>query len=110
MKSWPALLLAPSLVLLDQSVVYMLAGWSCASQNQGIAHAVHAAFLVAVLATLIPSWRWHRLANTGSTRIEGESRTRIAFSALIGLLVGILSAAVIVAMWIPQWVLSPCYG
>jgi hypothetical protein len=93
-RTWPALLLAPSLALADQGVAYAMVGWSCASQNQGVGHLVHAAFLLAILATLIPM----------------RHNSRAAFFTQTAFLVGALSAAVVVAMWIPQWVLSPCFA
>jgi glucose dehydrogenase len=32
------------------------------------------------------------------------------FMSVLALMVGSLSALVIVALWIPQWVLSPCFA
>jgi uncharacterized membrane protein (DUF4010 family) len=110
MRTWPALLLAPALVLTDQSVAYALVDWSCASQSRGLPHLVHALFLAATLATVTLAWRSHRMARERRQRDEGESGVRPALMAEIAVLVGLLSAAVIVAMWIPQWMLSPCFA
>jgi hypothetical protein len=109
MRNWTALLLAPCLVLADQGVAYAMVGWSCASQNHGAAHFVHGAFLLATIATLVPAWRAYRIAG-GDSIAAGASAPRAAVLAQTALLAGALSAAMIVAMWIPQWVLSPCFA
>jgi ferric-dicitrate binding protein FerR (iron transport regulator) len=109
MRTWPALLLAPVLALADQSVAYAMVGWSCASQNHAASHWVHAAFLLATIATLVPAWRAHRTTRASAGRPR-ERGSREAFTAQLALLVGALSAAMIGAMWIPQWVLSPCFA
>jgi hypothetical protein len=108
MRTWPALLLAPVLALADQSVAYAMVGWSCAWQNHAAAHWVHGAFLLATLATLIPAWRAHRTTRDPAGLSDNGSRA--ALTARSALLVGALSAAMIGAMWIPQWVLSPCFA
>ena len=110
MRTWPALLLAPCLALADQSVAYALVGWSCASQNHTAAQLVHAAFLIATLATLIPAWRSLRRARAHDAVYAGPNDSRARVLAQSALLVGALSAAMIVAMWIPQWLLSPCFA
>jgi hypothetical protein len=110
MRSWPALLLAPSLVLADQGIAYALVGWSCASQSHSPAHWVHAAFLAAVLATLVPAWRSLGIAQPQLAADDGGSGLRRAFFAEAALLLGALCALMILAMWIPQWMLSPCFA
>jgi hypothetical protein len=110
MRIWLALIIAPVLALADQSVAYALAGWSCAQGHFAVAHVTHALFLLAVIAATFLAWT---VARTGfeATRTEGPFSThRHDAMALCALALGLYSAAVIVAMWIPQWVLSPCLG
>ena len=110
MRVWPGLLLAPLLALADQSVAYVLAGWSCAHGHAAVPHGVHALFLVATLAATALAWTAARTAFE-ATRVEGPfSVHRRDAMALCSLAVGAYSAAVVVALWIPQWMLSPCFG
>jgi uncharacterized membrane protein len=110
MRTWPALLASPLLVLADQGVAYAMAGWGCAHQNLGALHAVHGAFLLATLVILAISWRASRRALQRLRADQGFTLERIDFMDVMATLVGLLSAATIAAMWIPQWLLSPCYG
>jgi hypothetical protein len=106
--SWPGLVIAPLLALVDQSVAYAMVEWSCATQRHAAPHFVHPAFLVLTLATVAMAWRnWRPLQ---AREDSGDPATASAFIALLATLVGALSALVIVAMWLPQWFLSPCHG
>ena len=110
MKIWPAFVGAPLLALADQGVAYALVPWSCAQQHVVPVHAAHALFLLATLAVTWPAWRIFRLTIGAPKRDEGQSGDRMPFLSISAVLVGVLSAAVIAAMWLPAWVLSPCYG
>ena len=105
-----ALLLAPVLVLADQSAAYVLAGWTCAHQGSLTPNVVHAAFLAAVLAVTVLAWPAARSGLAVLRESAGFSVHRHDMMAVSAVAVGALSAAIIVAMWIPQWVLSPCLG
>jgi hypothetical protein len=105
-----ALLIAPLLALADQSVAYALAGWTCAHGHEVVAHATHALFLAATVAATAFAWTAARTA-FDATRTEGPFSThRHDAMALCALALGAYSAVVIVSMWIPQWMLSPCSG
>ena len=105
-----ALLLAPALALADQVAAYVLAGWTCAHQGSLTPHVVHGVFLVAVLAATALAWTAARSGFAATRESAGFSVHRHDMMALSGLALGVLSALIIVAMWIPQWVLSPCLG
>ena len=125
LRSWPALLLAPLIALADLSVVYSLVTPACMRQDQSGLHAVAAASLVIVLALTMLAWRAWRdetarvqghataaMANGSRdvTRADGDAAAdRQRFVALIAVLVGALSGLVCVALWLPIWLLSPCY-
>ena len=125
MLSWPALLLAPLIALGELSIAYALVSPSCASQDRSSLHAVAAVSLFLVLAMTALAWRdWRRHGATqrdgaGSpqtpavptvTRADsGEASERPHFIAQIAVVVGSLSALVSIALWLPVWVLSPCY-
>jgi hypothetical protein len=106
MRIWFAILISPFLALTDQSISYAAAGWACARQNAAVAHGIHALFLVATLAAAVLAWRlWHQ------TRAAGDELTASRhFLAGVGIASALLAAGVIAAMWIPNWLLSPCFA
>jgi hypothetical protein len=105
-KIWLGLLLAPILVLADQSIAYALAGHECARQALLPHHVVHVAFLAAVAAcTLLGGRMWRE--TRGAT--EGPVAER-HFLAGLATGSGALSALVIAAMWFANTVLSPCFA
>jgi hypothetical protein len=107
MRIWFALLLAPVLALADQSVSYAMAGWACAHQHSVAAQGVHFVFLAAVVAATIMAWQlWH------ATPARGADEPAVGRHFLAGLATasGALSGLVIIAMWIPNWMLSPCFA
>jgi hypothetical protein len=106
--SWPGLLIAPLLALADQSITYAMVEWSCETQHHAAPHGVHLVFLLLTLATI-----WMAQGNPprpGVRADSGDRATARSFVATMAILVGALSALVIVAMWVPQWILSPCHG
>ena len=110
MRVFTAFLIAPLLALADQGAAYVFAGWACAHQQEAVPHAVHAVFLVATLAATFFAWTRARAALPTLREAEGFSVHRHDTMALCALAIGALSALVVVALWIPQWVLSPCFG
>ena len=110
MRVFAAFLIAPFLALVDQSVAYAFAGWACAHQQEAVPHAVHAVFLLAVLVATFFAWTAARAALPTLREEAGFSVHRHDVMAMCAVALGALSAAVIVALWIPQWVLSPCFG
>ena len=106
MRIWLALLVAPALALLDQSISYAAAGWTCARQAGLVAHGVHALFLAGTIVAAILAWRL-RLETRAATNERDVNRH---FLAGVGIASALLAAVVIAAMWFPNWLLSPCYG
>ena len=110
MRSWPALLIAPSLALADQSATFALATYSCVAQRLVLPHVVHATFLMAALVlTSMAIYRW-RTGRASMPEDASDEGARDHFFAISGTMVGTLSVLVIAAMWLAQWMLSPCYA
>ena len=105
MRIWFALLLAPVLALTDQSVAYATAGWACTHQHAAVVHGVHAVFLAAILAGTLAAWRHWR-----ATPARAEPLASRHFLAGLATASGALSSLVVLAMWIPNWMLSPCFN
>ena len=125
MLSWPALLLAPLIALSQLSIAYALVSPSCAAQDRTGLHAVAAVSLLVVLAMTLLAWlEWRRSGSEprhGADRREAPTLPAVtradsadvgerpSFVAQIGVVVGALSALVSIALWLPIWLLSPCY-
>lgn len=106
MRIWFALLAAPILALTDQSVAYAMTSWACAHQHEFALHGVHAVFFAATVAgTVAASGLWR---TSSRARTRSETLARRHFLAGLATASGALSALAIAAMWIPNWVLSPC--
>lgn len=106
MRTWLALLAAPVLALADQSIAFSMSTWMCARQHAVPMHAVHATALLAILVATAMAWQLFR-----ATDIRGdEALRRRHFLAGIATASGVLSALVVLAMWIPSWLLSPCFA
>jgi len=106
MRSWPALLLSPTLLLGAQTLAYALATPSCARQNEALLHASLLGCLVLSLVFTLMAWLQSR--HLAPARREDASAERPHFVALVATGVGALSSLVIAAMWIGPLVLSPC--
>ena len=107
--NWLALLLAPVLTLTAFSINYALVTPACEQQaNVAWLHGVFAASLLrSVLFTALAGRNWQR---SNAHQAESRTRDRTRFVALVAVLVGALSSLVLVAQWLPLWVLSPCYN
>ena len=112
MWTWPALLLAPLLALAEQSIVYALSTPACQSQRAAWLHGVPLAFVAATLFLTAMAWgEARRLAGGAPPHLDADRRAlRRYFLACVATGLGALSSLAIVAMWLPQWVLSPCAG
>lgn len=107
---WPALLLAPALVLAEQALAYALVAPLCARQQGAWLHAVPMAFMALVLLlTVLAACEVHRLGGLrpGTGPSDAVAR-RPLFVARVATGIGALSLLVLVALWMPQWWLSPC--
>jgi hypothetical protein len=113
---WPALLIAPLLGLADLSIAYALVTPACATQQTAWLHLASASFLgLSLLFTAMAIVEERRRKSDSLPRSEANhgadsdaDATRPLFTARVAVLVGLLSSLVIIGIWIPQWLLSPC--
>jgi hypothetical protein len=89
---WAALLGTPLLALLNLSAGYALVTPACAHQQAVALHALAAVCL----------------AVSGYVTLRASREAGESFISLVGALGGALLTLVIVAQWIPVWMLSPC--
>jgi hypothetical protein len=105
---WAANLLPPMAFLLELEVAYMLVPRACREGNVLLVHLAHAATLLIALAGVVLAWnQWQRWGTSWSDEGSGpEPRSR--FMTTLGLLTGIGFTLVILALWLPSFVVHPC--
>jgi hypothetical protein len=91
---WTGLLLAPAAWLTSLEVGYVLVRPDCAAGTLLRQHLVHAVFLLIALGGLLVAWR--------ARQAERE------FLATLGVLVSASFVLVLVAQWIPTFLIHPC--
>lgn len=108
MKIWLALLAAPAVVLGAQSANYALVQFACAWRTRAPLDAISAAaFLFSAMATLLACRTWRATATPFPASYDARA-ARPAMLAFAATIVGSLCTLIQLAMWFPQWLLSPC--
>jgi hypothetical protein len=105
---WAGLLLAPTAFLLNLEVAYALVPTACSSQNRLLVHLVHVVCLVMAAAGGFIALRSWRAGGETWPGEQGGPVGRSRFMAGLGLLLSAFILLVIVAQWIPSFVLNPC--
>jgi hypothetical protein len=111
-RIWPSLLLAPAMALGELSIVYAMVTPLCSVQGGEWMHAVSLAFVVA--GALLTALAWaeaRRLKQAHGAPVPTDTDRhgpQQLFLARVATWSGALSLLVMVALWIPPWVLSPC--
>jgi hypothetical protein len=91
---WTGLLLAPAAWLTSLEVGYLLVRPDCAAGTLLRQHVVHAGFLLIALGGLLVAWR--------ARQAERD------FLSSLGVLVSASFVLVLVAQWIPTFLIHPC--
>jgi heme A synthase len=110
-KSWLGLVLAPSIALGAQSVMYSMVTPECSAQTRMGMHVAAAVALVLILALAARSFGESSLHRHDPACADSDAAHALAarrFLANLATAVATLSALVILGMWVPLWVLSPC--
>ena len=101
LKLWAGILAGPSAWVAQLSLVYPIAQLTChagfAPQHPGTLHAISIAALALTAAGAMLSWQM-RLGHV----------PRIRFMAQLGLLMCGLFAVVVIATWVPPFILNNC--
>ena len=105
---WIALLAGPIVFLMNLQANFTAVPWVCATGNYWVLHAIHAFALALVLwAGLVAHRGWQ--ASGGGVSSEGaDIKSRDHFVGLLGVMSAALSVALIVAQWYPEFVLGAC--
>jgi hypothetical protein len=105
---WLGLLLPPIAFLIDLETAYALVPAACSSRNELLVHLTHLACLLLAIFGWLISWRNWKATGATWPADEGDPTARSRFMAGVGVLQGGLFVLVIVAMWIPSFMLDPC--
>ena len=105
---WTGLLLPPAAFLLNLEVAYALVPTACSSRNPLLVHLVHIACLALAVVGSITALRTWRESGATWPGGQGGRVGRTQFMSGVGLLLGVLFTLVILAQWIPSFMLSPC--
>jgi TRAP-type C4-dicarboxylate transport system permease small subunit len=110
MKTWLALLGAPTIVLTCLSVNYALVTPACRLGGHALLDGVSgASFIVCTAATLLAWQRWRETRRSPAPSAGSTARpARAGFIAAVAAGVGALSVLSVIAISIPQWLLSAC--
>ena len=108
MPNWPALILSPSLALANLSLLYAQVTPTCMRQSTAPLQWSSAACLALSLLFTALAWR-NRDHATNPPQSDALTK-RPQFLSTVATMVGALSSLIIFGMWIPQWLLSPCYS
>ena len=106
MRIWFALVVAPTIALVDQSISYAAVAWACMHQQVAAVHVVHFAALVMTVIATLAAWQLWRTTRAVSPGDETLARRRFLAGIAVG--AGTFSALAIGAMWLPAWVIAPC--
>ena len=102
LKLWIGILAGPAAWVTQLALMYPIAQLTChagfAPQHPGTLHAISAGALVAIAIGSVPSWQ---------LRAE-PSEPRIRFMARLGLLMCLLFALVVIATWVPPFIIYKC--
>jgi hypothetical protein len=105
---WIGLLVPPIVFLIDLEVAYALVPTACSARNRLPVHLVHLACLLLVLFSWVTARRCWKATGATWPADEGGPLGRSRFMAGVGVLMSALFALVILAMWIPSFILDPC--
>jgi len=105
---WAGNLLPPIAFLLQLEIAYMLVPRACDAGVVFPIHLAHAGTLLLALAGVVISWRqWQRWHGEIATDGPGPE-PRSLFMAMLGVMVSVAFVLVILALWLPTFLLHPC--
>jgi hypothetical protein len=105
---WFGILAGPLAFLLNLQLSYMLVQPVCVTAQHLVLHLVPIGALLLTASGGVSAWRsWRRTGQVESSTAGGVL-PRSRFMAGVGLLTSGLFTFVIVAQWLPNFILSPC--
>jgi hypothetical protein len=108
LRLWAGVLVAPLAFLSGLQANYTLAQKLCPGGPTSVLHLTTLLFLLLALAGGLIAWRnWARAGGKWPDE-SAERVVRNRLLAAVGVMISLLSALIIVAQWIPQFIFNPC--
>lgn len=105
---WAGWVAGPAAWALHLMGSYLLVSMACETGDIWLLHGVTLVTLLMSLAAVAMAWRqWGQVGRYWPGSGDGET-SRIRFMAIMGLLLSALSALLIAAEGVPNFILSPC--
>ncbi len=95
-------------MLLSQQAKYLLISAACATGRLAPLHVAVSVALLLVLGCAVVAFREWRRAGGHWPDHGGGAAGRSRFMGVLGMFMAASSALVILAQWIPDWIVSPC--
>ena len=105
---WAGLLIPPVAFLVNLEAAYALVPVACSARSVVVLHLVHLISLVLAMVGSVVAWQTWRRSGATWPGGGGGRAGRTQFMAGVGGLMGIMFVAVILAQWIPNFILDPC--
>jgi hypothetical protein len=107
-RLWLGLLGPPATWAIQFQTIYLLSEWACYAMDQTWNHVVSVAALVlSVFCVWVAFSEW-RACGGGTENERSDPDTRRRFMAILGMMLGALSTALIFATWLPTLTGVPC--
>jgi hypothetical protein len=105
---WAGVLIPPVAFLVNLEVAYALVPVACGARTVVLVHVVHLVSLALTVFAGVVAWRTWQRSGAIWPGGEGGRLGRTQFLAGMGILMGLMFAVVILAQWIPSFILDPC--
>lgn len=112
---WPGLLRlaldvlgGPIIALAYQASIYAGNMWACGHNAKPTLHVGAVLCVIGALIVTADSWIVWRAVGGGVEDEHGAVESRTRFLALVAMMIGAISLAVIVAQWLAIFMLGPC--
>lgn len=108
MRVWPAIFVPPLLFLALLSGGLALVPWACAHETRAPLHWVSAVVLAIAAATVALAWRQWRETGRVNPDDRADRASWLRLLCVVGISVGAFFALATAALWLTQFVLTPC--
>lgn len=108
LRLWAGVLVAPMAFLSNLQANYTLTQKLCPGGRTSLLHCTTLFFLLLALAGGLIAWsNWTRAGREWPDE-SAERVMRNRLLAAVGVMISLLSALIIIAQWIPQFIFNPC--
>ncbi len=103
-----AIVLAPTVALANQQLIYMANMWTCGQNMPHAAHVIPFLCLVVLAGSFTLSFRRWRSVGGGAGDERAAEETRLRFLTIVGMGMDVFSAMVVIAQWAAIFAFDPC--